>query len=285
MTDYSKELAFARHVAELGGRIAMGHYGRGVGGGLKREQKKDGTWVTEADWAVEAQIRLRIARTYPDHNILGEEEGLTSAGGGAPVERAPTWIVDPIDGTNNYMAGIPIWATLVALQVERRNVLGVAHAPAIGETYSGALGLGAQMNGEPVRVAEASSLAEATVVFPDTKHFTTLGLKAFHEQLIESAWRSRGFGDFWGHMLVARGAAHVMVEPELSVWDVAALEPIVTEAGGRLTHLDGSPWTSPGSCLTTCGGLHEEVMALLARTTPEWQEAATRAQQGAQPEL
>ena len=285
MTDHSKELAFARDVAELGGRIAMGHFPRAGIEGLKREQKKDGTWVTEADWAVEAQIRLRIARTFPDHNILGEEEGLTSAGGGAPVEGAPTWIVDPIDGTNNYMAGIPIWATLVALNVDDRNVLGVAHAPALGETYSAALELGAAMNGEPIRVGEVSSLADATVVFADAKHFAELGLKDFHDSLVTASWRTRGFGDFWGHMLVARGSAHVMVEPELSVWDVAALEPIVAEAGGTLTHLDGSPWTTRGTCLTTCGTLHEEVMALLARTTPEWREPSREGPQGARPEL
>ena len=261
MSDHALELAFARELAELGGRIAMGHFGRDP----QRERKDDGTWVTEADWAVEAQIRLRIARTYPDHNILGEEEGLTSAGGGAAVEGAPTWVIDPIDGTHNYMLGIPIWATLVGLQIDGMNVVGVAHAPALGETYDGAIGLGARCNDNAIKVDPIASLDQAHVLFGDEKHFKGTGLESFFEELTTTSWQARGFGDFWGHMLVARGAAHVMVEPELSLWDVAALEPIIVEAGGQLTHIDGAAWTEAGSCLTTCGTLHDEVVGLATR--------------------
>ncbi|MGH2808802.1 MAG: inositol monophosphatase family protein [Actinomycetota bacterium] len=268
MTTYSRELGFAREVAELGGRIAMSHFGTKP----HREQKEDGTWVTEADWAAEAQIRLRIARTWPDHNILGEEEGLTSAGGGEPTEGAPTWIVDPIDGTHNYMAGIPIWATLVALRIDGANVVGVAHAPALGETYYAAEGAGAFMNGEPIAVDPIDDLSKATVSYGGLDGFVDAGLKDFHDELVTRAWRTRGFGDFWGHMLVARGAAHVMVESELSTWDVAALDPIVTEAGGRLSHIDGSAWNEWGSTLTTNGALHDEVVELLSKTTPDWSE-------------
>ena len=261
MPDLSEELSFAREVAELGGRIAMGHFQRDP----KRERKTDGTWVTEADWAVEAQIRIRIARTYPDHNILGEEEGLTAAGGGEAVHGAPTWIIDPIDGTHNYMLGIPIWATLVSLRVDEENVVGVAHAPALGETYDGAVGLGARCNGDAIRVEPVPSLSDAHVVFGAERGFIGAGMSDFFDELVTSCWRARGFGDFWGHMLVARGAAHVMVEPDLSMWDVAALEPIVTEAGGRLTHIDGSPWREPGSCLTTNGALHNQIVSMAGR--------------------
>ncbi|MDQ3953326.1 MAG: histidinol phosphatase [Actinomycetota bacterium] len=235
--------------------MALGHFRKQ----LQREQKPDGTWVTEADWAVEAQIRLRIARAFPDHNVLGEEEGLTAAGGGPPVDGAPTWIVDPIDGTNNYMAGIPIWATLVALAVDDEPVVGVAHAPALGETYDAATGAGARCNGERISVDALATLDRATVLFSSVESWRTAGLGA----LTARAWRSRGFGDFWGHVLVARGAAHVMVEPDLSVWDVAALQPIVAEAGGKLTDLDGNPWRERGPCVTTNGALHDEVLALL----------------------
>ncbi|HEX2236315.1 MAG TPA: inositol monophosphatase family protein, partial [Actinomycetota bacterium] len=112
-TDFSTELEFALEVAQRGARVAMSHYMRDP----ETKRKPDGTWATEADWKTEAQIRLRIARAWPDHNVLGEEEGLTSAGGGEPRPDAPTWVVDPIDGTNNYIAGIPVWATLVALRV------------------------------------------------------------------------------------------------------------------------------------------------------------------------
>ncbi|HWL66512.1 MAG TPA: inositol monophosphatase family protein, partial [Actinomycetota bacterium] len=221
---YRDELSFAIELARIGGRIALGHYGRDP----KSEKKADGTWVTEADWAAEAQIRLRIARTFPDHNILGEEEGLTQAGGGPPLEGAPTWVIDPIDGTNNFIAGIPIWATLVGLQVDGSSVVGVAHAPVLGETYDGAIGHGARVNGTPIKVDAIDSLEQAMFVYADPAAFKAAGLTAFFDAMTASAWRSRGLGDFWGHMLVARGAAHVMVEPELSVWDVAALQPIVT---------------------------------------------------------
>jgi histidinol-phosphatase len=218
--------------------------------------------VTEADWAVEAQVRLRIARAFPGHNVLGEEEGLTAAGGGPPVDGAPTWIVDPIDGTNNYMAGIPIWATLVALAVEGRPVVGVAHAPALDETYDAATGAGARCNGAAIAVDGTAELGDATVLFASIESWRAAGRAGAFEALTRSAARTRGLGDFWGHVLVARGAAHVMVEPELSVWDVAALQPIVAEAGGRLTGLDGKPWTE-GVCVTTNGPLHDEVLALL----------------------
>ena len=259
MTDYAAELSFAMEVALAGGRLALGHFGHDP----QRQQKSDGTWVTEADWAVEAQIRIRIARSFPDHNILGEEEGLTAAGGGAPNPGAPTWIVDPIDGTHNYMMGIPIWATLVALQVDGRNVVGVAHAPALNETYDGALGHGARMNGSAICVSPLSDLSEASFLHAGTSCFQETGSSDLLDELASKVWRDRGIGDFWGHMLVARGAAHIMAEPELSVWDVAALEPIISEAGGRITHLDGTPWKEPGSALTTCGGaLHDTVVAL-----------------------
>jgi histidinol-phosphatase len=258
MVDYSTELAAAREFALHGGRIALHHYEKNP----RRERKTDGTWVTEADWAVEAQIRLRIARTFPDHNILGEEEGLTRAGGGPPLQDAPTWIIDPIDGTNNYIAGIPIWATLVALQVGGRSVVGVCHAPALGEIYHGAVGLGAQRNGESITVDPQPCLEEATVIFGDAKAFARHDLSDFFERLVQRSGRTRGLGDFWGHMLVARGAAHVMVEPNLAQWDVAALDPIVSEAGGKLSHLDGSKWVA-GGCLTTNGPLHDEVIGLM----------------------
>lgn len=261
MPELSSELDFARDIAELGGRIAMGHFQRDP----QRKQKPDGTWVTEADWAVEAQIRIRIARTFPEHNVLGEEEGLTAAGGGQPKPDAPTWVIDPIDGTHNYMLGIPIWATLVALRVDDENVVGVAHAPALGETYDAARGLGARCNGDPIHVDSTDELSNAHVLFGAENGFISAGLGDFFNELVGSSWRARGFGDFWGHVLVARGAAHVMVEPELSMWDVAALEPIITEAGGRLTHLDGNPWRDKGSCLTTNGALHEEVVRLATR--------------------
>jgi histidinol-phosphatase len=239
----------------------MAYFGRDP----QTKQKPDGTWVTEGDWAAESKMRLRIKVAFPDHNILGEEEGLTAANGGPAVDGAPTWILDPIDGTHNFMAGIPIWGTLVALAEEGEPVLGVCHAPALDETYEGARGGGARMNGDKIRVDPETELAATTVLAAGLEDFEEAGLAGFYIDLVRKAWRSRGFADFWGHMLVARGAAHVMAEPVLSVWDYAPVHPIVTEAGGRMTQFDGAPLTDKGSALTTNGVLHDEVVALARR--------------------
>ena len=267
--DLTSELAFAREIALLGGRIALDHQQRR----LHRERKDDGSWVTEADWKVEAQMRLRIARTFPDHNILGEEEGLTGAGGGDPVPGAPTWVLDPIDGTNNFMAKIPIWGTLVALRVGDQSVVGACNLPALNEFYDAGIGMGARINGTPIEVDPISDLGEATISYAGAAWFHEAGLAGYFDEVVSRAARTRGFGDCWGHALVARGAVHAMIEPGLRVWDFSALEPIVTEAGGQITRLDGTPLTDGGSVLTTNGQLHEELVRLARATTPDWVES------------
>jgi len=258
MHDYAAELQFAINVARIGGGVASEHYRKDPG----RRRKSDGSWVTEADVATEATIREHIASAWPDHNILGEEEGLTSASGGEPVEGAATWVVDPIDGTNNFLSEIPVWATLVALRVDDRSVVGVVNAPALNETYDAALGAGARFNGHGIAVDEVDSLDQATVFFGGGKSFYRLELEHLHSRLMQESWRTRGFGDFWGHMLVARGAGHVMLEPSVSLWDVAALEIILEEAGGRLTHVDGTRFSGEGTCLSSNGVLHDTVIAM-----------------------
>jgi histidinol-phosphatase len=263
MTRFVTELEFAHEVALLGGKVALGHFGREP----EARRKPDGSWVTQGDWETEAQIRLRIARTFPDHNVLGEEEGLTRAGGGRPLDGAPTWVVDPIDGTSNYVAAIPVWATLVGLMVDGSPVVGVAHAPALGETYEAGRGLGARMNGTAIEVDAVDRLEEATVVSTGYESFHRHQLAEGFVDVVSRADRSRGFGDFWGHMLVARGAAHVMLEPVLKVWDYAALVPIVEEAGGRITALDGAPLSDGSTCLTTNGALHDLVIDAFERAS------------------
>jgi histidinol-phosphatase len=221
--------------------------------------------VTEADKGAEAAIRARLADSFPHHNVLGEEEGLLAAGGGGePRPGAPCWVIDPIDGTNNFMASIPVWATLVALRVEDVSVVGACAAPALGETYDAATGLGARCNGDAISVDADTPLEDALVMYAGHPDADASTFNDFFRSLTERAGRTRGFGDFWGHMLVARGAGHVMVEPRLSLWDVAALEPIVSEAGGRLTNLAGAKWSHDEPCLTTNGSLHDEVLALAA---------------------
>ena len=268
MPDYQAELKVAREVALSAGAVASGYFGNDPA----RERKQDGSWVSEADRATEVALREGLAEAFPDHNILGEEEGLKGAAGGDPDPEAPTWIVDPIDGTNNFLARIPVWGTLVALRVDGTSVVGVCHAPEIGETYEAALGSGARMNGEPIHVDAGVALEDATFAYASVQGFFENHLRIFFENVAESTARSRGFGDFWGHMLVARGAVHIMIEPTLSIWDVAALQPIVAEAGGRLTTLSGEPWRESGSCITTNGSLHDELLGRLRATTPNWKE-------------
>jgi histidinol-phosphatase len=250
MTPLHSDLELARELALLGGGIALERYQRHP----PATRKGDGSWVTEADIAAEQAIRARLAEARPDHNVLGEEHGLQSAAGGDAVGGRPTWVIDPIDGTHSYMIGIPLWATLVGLVVDGESVVGVCHAPTLGETYEAAAGGGARMNGAPM------------VVSGGLRGMQEQGIEAFYRELARAAWRVRGLGDFWGHMLVARGAAQVMVDPEVRTWDTAAVEVIVREAGGAITQLDGSPLADGDSCLTTCGEpLHGLVMAMAAR--------------------
>ncbi|MEA2498560.1 MAG: histidinol-phosphatase [Actinomycetota bacterium] len=258
MTDVAHALAVAIDAASAGAEVASARFG----GSPEARQKRDGSWVSEADLEAEAVIRAHLAAAFPEHNILGEEEGLRSASGGEPVDGAPMWVVDPIDGTHNYLSGIPIWATLVALREGGRSVVGVCSAPALGELYDAATGLGARLNRDAIHVDPLEDLSAATFVFGGADAFVAGPHRAAFQALARRCRRSRGFGDFWGHMLVARGSAHVMLEAQLNEWDVAALQPIVAEAGGRVTHLGGTEWAEKGSCLTTNGALHDEVVRL-----------------------
>jgi histidinol phosphatase-like enzyme (inositol monophosphatase family) len=250
---YEAELAFAREAAIGAGEIALRLQGTGAA-----RRKPDGTWVTAADEAVEAELRGRIGEAFPGHGVLGEEQGLT------PRPGAPTWVLDPIDGTANYLAGIPIWAVLLGLRVDDTTVLGVAHAPALGETYEAVLGGGAFMNGRPIKAEPVARLEEATVLIGDAGSFVESGLEGFLAALVARAGRDRGLGDFWGHLLVARGAAHAMVEAApLSLWDVAPLEPILAEAGAVASRPTGEPWSEGQPLLTSSDrALHETLVEL-----------------------
>jgi histidinol-phosphatase len=252
VNEFDHELAFALELAQLGGAIATKQRRRGI----EVSWKADGTLVTQGDMAAEGAIRARIAEEFPEHNVFGEEDGLHAAAEGTALSDAPTWIVDPIDGTSNYVAGSPVWATLVAFRAEGENAVGVVHAPDLEETYSAARGRGAHMNDHPISVVPTDTLEDAVVLCCGEAEIDE-ERDPFLATLARRARRDRAVGDFRGHMLVARGAAHAMIEPcPLSAWDVAALEAIVVEAGGRLTALDGSPWRPGDRCLTSAEPLH-----------------------------
>jgi histidinol-phosphatase len=246
------ELAFANELADEAASIGM-HFFRGD---FEVRRKKDRTPVTEADLAIEAAIRSALAARYPEDAVLGEEEGLAG-------DSDRVWVIDPIDGTKNFAAGIQIWATLISLVDGGRAVLGVVGAPALGERYAATAGSGATMNGEPIHVSSVSSIAEASISSSGVKDWLSGPRAEGYRRIAEAAYRTRGFGDFWGHMLVARGSCEAMLEPELRTWDWAAVQVVVEEAGGRMTSLDGGPLEDHGSALASNGLLHDELVSML----------------------
>jgi len=201
-------------------------------------------------------IRERLAERFPDDAVLGEEAGHTG-------DARRTWVVDPIDGTKNFAAGIQIWATLIALLVDERPVLGLAGAPGLGERYAASEGGGATLNGRSIHVSETASVEDALLLGAGESSLLGGPDQAWFVELTTRARRTRGFGDFWAHLLVARGAADVALEPELHVWDYAALVPIVEEAGGRVSTLEGTSVRDGGSMLTTNDRLHDEVLSVI----------------------
>jgi histidinol-phosphatase len=226
---------------------------------LHVDTKPDLTPVSEADHAVEDVLRVRLARERPQDAVVGEEYGATG-------QSHRRWIVDPIDGTKSYVRGVPAWATLLALEVDGEAVVGVVSAPAFGRRWWGALGGGAFADGEAIHVSQVATVEDAHVCAPNERYFEDVGLAEGYRALARRSWRATGFTDFWGHVLVAEGAADVMVEPVLALWDVAALRPIVAEAGGRLSDLTGEGWADDAPCITTNGLVHDAVLATLRAT-------------------
>ncbi|MDP8962277.1 MAG: histidinol-phosphatase [Actinomycetota bacterium] len=223
--------------------------------GHEFELKADGSPVTEADRAAEDAMRRTIAERFPSHAVLGEEEGLQGPGD------APTWILDPIDGTKNFIRGVPVFATLIALELQGRGVVAVVSAPALGTRWDGVAGGPARQDGRDMRVSGVSDLSQAHVSFGGLSYFgATTGLIA---RLTRRTARQRGFGDFWQHCLVAAGGIDVALDAEVERWDLAAPKIIVEAAGGRLTAFDGADSDAGGSALTTNGLLHEAALKLV----------------------
>ena len=251
--DLASDLALALELCDVADVITTARF---RAHDLHVETKPDLTPVSEADHAVEDAIRERLGRVHPDDAILGEEYGTTGGG-------RRRWIVDPIDGTKSYVRGVPVWATLLALEVDGDLVVGAVSAPALGRRWWASRGGGAFADGDKIQVSDVRALEDAHLCFADFKGWDTIGLQGQMLELTKRAWRAVGFGDFWGHMLVAEGAADVMVEPELALWDVAALRPIIEEAGGRCTDRFGGPAVGPGGCVTTNSHLHGDVLGAL----------------------
>lgn len=227
------------------------------------ETKPDLTPVTEADRAVEELLRARLAEVRPGDAVLGEEFGATAARADEGATRR--WIIDPIDGTKGYARGIPVWATLIALEIGGELAAGVVSAPALGSRWSGARGMGARRDGQPITVSQVARVEDAHLAYDSVDAFESVGLDAEFLALARRCWRARGFGDFWAHMLVADGSIDIAVEVGgLAVWDLAAVKVVVEQAGGRCTDLRGDDRIDTGDVISTNGLVHDDVVAAFA---------------------
>ncbi|MDT0318333.1 histidinol-phosphatase [Streptomyces millisiae] len=262
MPDYHDDLRLAHVLADAADAATMERF---KALDLKVDTKPDMTPVSEADTAAEELIRSALQRARPRDAVLGEEFGSEGHG-------PRRWIVDPIDGTKNYVRGVPVWATLIAL-LERgeggdRPVVGVVSAPAIGRRWWAAEGAGAYTgrsltSASRLRVSAVSELADASFSYSSLGGWEKLGRLDAFLQLGRDCWRTRAFGDFWSYMMVAEGAVDMCAEPELSLWDMAAPAIVVKEAGGRFTGLDGREGPHSGNAVASNGLLHEELLRRL----------------------
>jgi len=256
------DLALALRIADRADAITMDRFNARD---LVVETKPDLTPVSDADKAVELMIRDLVAAERPGDGVLGEEyPELVGAAG-------RRWIVDPVDGTKNFVRGVPVWSTVIGLQDEHgRIVVGVVSAPALARRWWATLGGGAWVeepgSAEPRRlsVSRVATLADASLSFSDHFSWADIGRQERWDDLMRSVWRTRAYGDFWSHLLVAEGALDIAAEPELNLYDVAGVSIIVTEAGGRFTSVDGVDGPQHGSGVSTNELLHDTVIAALA---------------------
>jgi histidinol-phosphatase len=244
----SVDLELARRLADAADAISLPRFRSG----LAIETKPDLTPVTEADRAVETELRRILHDERPDDAILGEEQGAAGSG-------SRRWLLDPIDGTRNYARGIPVWATLIALEIDGVVRLGMVSAPALARRWWAERGSGAFADGERIAVSVIAQVEESVLSFAAEK---------VDPALARRAWHARGFGDFWAYMLVAEGSVDGAVDsPGVSEWDLAAMQVIVEEAGGRFSDFEGAPRIDGGTAVASNGLLHDELLAAVARSS------------------
>ena len=254
-SDLSRYLDFARQTAWEAGRLTLATFQTSH----ETEYKEDSSPVTIADRAAEEFIRQKIAATYPDHAILGEEYGEASSGA------SHRWIIDPIDGTKSFICGVPIYAVLLALEIDGESVAGVAHFPALDEMIAAAQGLGCSRNGRACRVSSKSPLSKAIIAHADTSSFARQGAAkgAAWDRLRQATYYNAGWCDAYGYALVATGRIEVMLDPIMNIWDCAPLLPIIREAGGYFGDWQGRERIDGGEAVATNAALRDEVLALL----------------------
>jgi histidinol-phosphatase len=265
MPDFNDDLRLAHILADAADAATMDRF---KALDLKVETKPDMTPVSEADKRAEELIRGQLGRARPRDAVLGEEYGTQGTG-------PRRWIIDPIDGTKNYVRGAPVWATLIALNVRGdtgdEGVVGVVSAPALGRRWWAAKGTGAftgrsLSSATRLHVSSVRNLEDASFAYSSLSGWEEQGRLDGFLDLTRKVWRTRGYGDFWPYMMVAEGSVDICAEPELSLWDMAANEVIVREAGGRFTSLDGIPGPYGGNAAASNGLLHEEMLGYLGRS-------------------
>jgi len=259
---YDDDLRLAHVLADAVERVTIARF---RAEDLVVEAKPDLTPVTDADRTAEEHIRAQLKRTRPRDAVEGEEFGTTGHG-------SRRWVIDPIDGTKNFVRGVPVWATLIGLVDEGQPVLGLVSAPAIGRRWWAALGSGAWSgrslsSAKRIHVSRVGSVADASLSYSSVGSWRKVDRREEFLALAEDCWRTRAYGDFWSYMLVAEGAVDIAAEPQLEVYDMAALVPIVTEAGGRFTSLDGVAGCWGGNAVATNGLLHDEVLARIGTSS------------------
>jgi histidinol-phosphatase len=262
MAGFDGDLGFAHVLADAADDITMRRF-RSLD--LRVEAKPDLTPVTDADLAVEESLRNVLSRARPRDAMLGEEFGRTGSS-----QRC--WVIDPIDGTKNYVRGVPVWATLIGLMDYDEVIVGVVTAPALGRRWWAARDGGAwtgksMTKATACRVSQVANLSDASLSYSGLSTWEQDGRLPELLGLARKVWRTRAYGDFWSHMLVAEGAVDISAETDVSLWDLAALQIVVEEAGGAFTDLGGTPRPDGGSAVCTNGLLHSEVLSLLA--TPQ----------------
>lgn len=247
-------LEVALDAAWQAGRITLGYFRRDI----TVERKGDSSPVTAADREAEKLIRGIIEKKYPGHAVVGEEYGESAAEGASH-----RWIIDPIDGTRSFVHGVPLYGVLIGLEVEGSMELGVVNMPALDEMYYAVRGGGAYLNGRRIRVSDVKEMGMATALLTNPKSFYDTGIDGLWDRIRENTRQQRGWGDCYGHMLVASGRAEFMFDPLVSIWDVAAVVPIVTEAGGTFTDWKGRCTIHGGNGISTNGHLYRPLMDML----------------------
>ncbi|GAB3692943.1 histidinol-phosphatase [Corynebacterium nasicanis] len=259
MTSYADDLALALELADLADSLTLERF---EATDLNVTAKPDMTPVSDADLACEEALRAKLAEARPADAILGEEFG------GEASHEGRQWVIDPIDGTKNFVRGVPVWATLISLLVDGVPVVGVVSAPALARRWYAAAESGAWRTfsgGSPKKlgVSGVASLADASLSFSSLEGWAARGLRENFVALTDATWRLRGYGDFFSYCLVAEGAVDIAAEPEVSLWDLAALSVLVTEAGGRFTSLAGQDGPHGGDAIATNGLLHDAALDAL----------------------